>query len=61
MAITKDLLRKELEKMPDEFSIEELLDRLVLVEKINQGMNDVKEGRVISHENMEKEIKQWFK
>ena len=39
-----------LEKLPNEFSTEELIDKLLFVEKVDQGMKDAEEGKVISLE-----------
>lgn len=37
-----------LDQLPDEFSTEELIDRLLFVEKVEQGLRDAEEGKVIS-------------
>jgi len=39
-----------LERLPNEFSTEELIDKLLFVEKVDQGMKDAEEGKVISLE-----------
>lgn len=36
-----------LEQLPTEFSTEELIDRLLFIEKVEQGMKDVEEGKVV--------------
>ncbi|MCB9247014.1 MAG: hypothetical protein H6606_11375 [Flavobacteriales bacterium] len=59
--LTKEKIQKQLADMPDEFSLEELIDRLILLDKIEQGLEDSLTGRTISHEDMKKEIDSWFK
>ena len=61
--ITKVKLLELIKKMPeDKFDdIDILLDRIILLEKIENGLNDIKEGNVISEEEMESVIESWFK
>ncbi|MEQ8471413.1 MAG: hypothetical protein RIC35_09510 [Marinoscillum sp.] len=44
----KNKVLETLEQLPDEFSTEELIDKLLFVEKVEQGLRDVEEGKVIS-------------
>ena len=61
--ITKVKLLELIKNMPEEKfdDIDILLDRIILLEKIENGLNDVKEGNVISEEEMEIVIESWFK
>lgn len=61
--ITKAKLLELIKKMPeDKFDdIDILLDRIILLEKIENGLNDIKEGNIISEEEMETVIESWFK
>ena len=58
--LTKTNLKKQIEKLPEEFSIDELVERLILIEKIERG-NKQSEGReVISETALDKEIDKWL-
>ena len=59
--LTKTSLKKQIEKLPDEFSIDELVERLILIEKIDRGNKQSEESEVISESELDKEIKKWFK
>ena len=59
--LTKVKLQEQLDQLPEEFSIDELVERLILIEKVERGIKDVDEGRVISHEEMQKRVETWFK
>ena len=59
--ITKTNLKKQIEKLPEEFSIDELVERLILIEKIERGNKQSKQGEVISEAALDKEIEKWFK
>ncbi len=37
-----------LNSLPDEFDAEQLIERIIFIDKVEQGLADAKEGRVIS-------------
>ena len=40
--------------MPDKFSVDDIIEELVLLSKIQQGLSDVESGRVYSEKQIEK-------
>lgn len=58
--LTKTLLKAQLESFPEHFSLDDLVERLILLEKVELGSKQSKEGDIISEQQMEKEINQWF-
>ena len=58
--LTKTKLKDQIEKFPEEFSIDELIDRLILIEKIEKGNIQSEKGEVISETDLDKEIIKWF-
>ncbi|MBK6512146.1 MAG: hypothetical protein IPG64_21505 [Haliea sp.] len=46
-------------QLPDTVDFEEIVYRLYVLSKINQGMKEVDEGKGISHEELVREIEQW--
>ncbi|KQR72595.1 hypothetical protein [Pedobacter sp. Leaf176] len=50
-----------LKEMPDEFSADELIERILLLQKIDVGLNQVKEGKVYSEEDAEQKLDRWLK
>ena len=59
--LTKTNLKKQLEKLPDKFSIDELVERLILIEKIERGNKQSDAGEIISESDLDREIDKWFK
>ena len=61
MAITKNQIIEAIKAMPqDEFAnIDEVIEEIILLEKIERGIKDMEEGRVITHDEMKKEIDSW--
>ena len=50
---------KAISALPDTATIEDMMYRLYVIEKVNKGLDDKKNGRVTSHENLIKEIEKW--
>lgn len=59
--LTKTKLKEQLEKFPEEFSIDELIQRLILIEKIEFGIAQSERGEIVSDAELDKEIEKWFK
>ena len=54
--LTKTTLKEQIENFPDNFSIDELVERLILMEKIECGNKQSENGEVITDEELDKEI-----
>ncbi|WP_158837693.1 hypothetical protein [Polaribacter sp. L3A8] len=59
--ITKAKLIEHIEQFPEEFSIDDLVAKLILIEKLGKGNEQSLKGEVISEQELEKEIDTWFK
>jgi predicted transcriptional regulator len=55
----KEEVRRILELIPDSASFEDIQYHIDVREKIERGLKDVKEGRVVSQEEMERRMRQW--
>lgn len=44
---------------PQEFDLEELIEKLILVEKIEKGLKQVDEGKTVPHEQVKEIVKKW--
>jgi hypothetical protein len=58
--ISKDSLFKSLEGLPDKFSLDELLDRVFLLQKIEVGLQQSAEGKTISTNEAKERLKKWL-
>ncbi|NOR74015.1 MAG: hypothetical protein GQ525_02535 [Draconibacterium sp.] len=58
--LTKIRLLKEVEKFPDEFSIDELVERLIFIDKVEIGNQQSESGDVVSEAELNYEVKKWF-
>ena len=58
--LTKEILIEQADKLPKEFSLDELIERLIMVEKINNGISQSKKNEVITEEELDLKINKWF-
>ncbi len=58
--LTKESVNKQIEELPEEFTLDELIERLLIVEKVNLGLKDVEEGRTVTEAELDKMMEQWF-
>jgi len=59
--LSKTRLKEQIEKFPEEFSIDDLVERLILIEKVETGMNQSERGEVHSESDLDNEVEKWFK
>lgn len=59
--ITKKKLLKTIQRLPEKFSVDELLDRIILLQKIELGLEQSKEGKISSTAEAKKKLKKWLK
>ncbi len=58
--LTKESVTKQVETMPESFSLDDLIERLILVEKIETGLKQVQDGQVVKEKELDKEMESWF-
>lgn len=58
--LTQTKVLKAVKQLPEEFSIDELVDKMILLEKIEIGIAQSEQGKVISDDDLDKEIAKWF-
>ncbi len=60
--LTKEAIRKTIDNLPEEvLSIDEVVERLILLDKVEQGLQDVKDGKVHTTEEVRKKLERWLK
>ncbi|HZG01172.1 MAG TPA: hypothetical protein VEY71_09220 [Chitinophagales bacterium] len=59
--ITKERLFESLQNLPDKFSLDELLDRIMLLQKIETGIEQSNAGQTHSTEDAKKKLGKWLK
>ncbi len=60
MATAKQEVRKVLETLPEEASLEDIQYHLYVLQRIERGRQDVEAGRVISQDEAERRMSRWL-
>jgi predicted transcriptional regulator len=56
MSAAKQLLREAVEHVPDDASVEDVMERLYFLAKVARGIDAADRGEVVSHEEIEREF-----
>jgi hypothetical protein len=59
--ITKERLLKSIADMPDNINIDDLLDQVLFIQKIETGLLQSAQNEVTEHNSFKQEMKTWFK
>jgi len=60
MAMAKQEVSKILEKLPDDVSYEDIQYHIYVRQKIDKGLKDIEEGRVLDPEEVERRMAKWL-
>ena len=59
--IAKSQLLTSLQDLPDEFTLDELFERAIFIEKINRALEEVKTGETYTTEEARQKLREWSK
>jgi hypothetical protein len=57
----KAQLLASIEDLPEEFSVDELMERLLILQKIEEGQQQILEGKSYTEEEAKKKLEKWLK
>jgi predicted transcriptional regulator len=57
----KETILKAMETLPEENAIDEAMERLLILYKIEKGTQDFHEGKTFTQDEVEEMSKQWLK
>jgi predicted transcriptional regulator len=60
MNSAKEEVRRILDDLPEDASFEDIQYHIYVCQKINRGLKDVEEGRVVSQKEAQKRAEQWL-
>lgn len=61
MSIEKQAVIKSIQELPDQVSFDQVLGKLQLLFKLEEGLQDIKNGNFISLEEAQKRHAKWLK
>lgn len=59
--LTKEKIHYTIDSLPDNLTIDQVIDQMILLDKIEQGIKDVDDGRVYSSEEVKEKLNKWLK
>jgi predicted transcriptional regulator len=57
--MNRDKAMDTVKELPQEFELEDLLEKLVFVQKVEDGLKQLKEGKTVPHEKVKEMVKKW--
>ena len=60
MNTAKEQVMKMLDQLPDDASFEDIQYHIYVREKIEHGLKDIQEGRVLTQEEVEERMSKWL-
>lgn len=57
--LTKNTVRQSMDNLPDSFTIDELIEQLIFIEKIEEGIRQSNNGKVLSNDVVKNMIEKW--
>ncbi len=58
--LTKEKVKKTIDRLPDSFTVDQVVEELVVLDKIEKGLKEVEEGKVYSTQQVKDLLKKWL-
>ncbi len=59
--LTKSRVIESLQSMPEQLTMEDIIDRLQSLDDLETALDDIRTGKVHTHEEVMAEARQWLK
>jgi hypothetical protein len=59
--MNKERLMATISDMPQDFELEVLMEKLIFIEKVEKGLEQLKPGNTLTHEQVKLRVKEWSK
>ncbi len=59
--LKREKIIETLKKMPDQVSLDDVLDRIILLDKIESGLEQSKKGQITPDEKLDEKLQEWLK
>ena len=59
--ITKTQIINSLDKLPENLTIDQVVDHLIFIEKVQRGLDDSVNGRINTKEEAKQKLGKWLK
>ena len=55
----RDKVLDTIKELPEQFELEDLIEKLIFIEKVEQGLKQLDEGKTVSHEKVKEITSKW--
>ncbi len=55
----RDKAIETIKELPPEFDLDDLIERLIFVDKVEKGLKQLDEGKTVPHDEVKKITKKW--
>ena len=59
--MTKILVNEAVKAMPEEFSIDDLIEKLILIQSFEEGKKQYQTGKFFTHQEVGQKLGKWLK
>ena len=59
--MTKEKVIDSIKELPEQFDLDVLLEKLLFIEKVEKGLEQARNGEVVSHDEVKKMVDKWRK
>jgi hypothetical protein len=59
--ITKAQLINTLDNLPENMTIDQVIEHIIFVEKVHKGLDDSKKGNLFNRDEAKQKLNQWLK
>lgn len=59
--LTRTQVNDIVKKLPEEFSVDQLVEKLVFIDKVKTGLNQSEKGNVNTKEQAKQKLSKWLK
>jgi predicted transcriptional regulator len=61
MATEKELIMEMIKSLPDDITMEDIIEAIYVRQKIERGLKDSQEGKSYTHEEAKERLAKWLK
>ena len=58
---TKELVLEAVKNLPEDAAIEDAMERLLVIAKIERGIEQAENGQLLSHEEVRQRVSKWLR
>ena len=59
--LTKEKIKEAIKDLPEEFSVDQLFDRIIVLSKVERGLEESASGKIYSTKEAKEKLSKWLK